>query len=263
LSDLSSLRVVYVATGERHLREAGEAIRSLWRHEPFIPVTIYIDPLSRAHSEGWVLPDPPRGELLDVVDHPEPTGSWADKPRALTEPLSGERILLLDTDTRVCGPIRDVFALLDAFELAAAHAPVRLGPGQPAALMARVPGAFPELNTGVIAFRMSRPVTELFDRWWSLHEGILRIDKPERVGDQATFRVALYESSVRFAVLPPEFNCRFTIPTYVHGPVRILHGRAPDLEQVEREINAFTGSRVFVPELGVLRGSGSRHAPRA
>jgi hypothetical protein len=36
-------RVIYVATGERHIKEAGHSLRSLWRHEPWLPVTIYID----------------------------------------------------------------------------------------------------------------------------------------------------------------------------------------------------------------------------
>jgi hypothetical protein len=256
--------VLYVATGNRHLREAGESLRSLWRHEPSIPATIYVDAKDRAALEEWALPDPPHRDLLDIVDHPAPTHSWADKPRALIERLSaGDSVLLLDTDTRVCGKIRDVFALLDSFELAAAHAPVRFGPGQPASLTSRAPKPFPELNTGVMAYRRTKGITELFERWWSLHLDTLHPGRREAVGDQATFRIALYESTVRFTVLPPEFNCRFTMPTYVHGPVRILHGRAPDLERVEREINASTGARVFVPGLGVMPTSGPDQEPRA
>jgi hypothetical protein len=251
---VSAYSALYVATRPRFLGEAVESLRSLWRHEPSMPVTMYIDPRDRARLRGWGIPEPLHPDLLDIVDHPEPTHSWADKPRALIDhtPLR-ERALLLDSDTRVCDAIRDVFALLDAFELAAAHAPVRLGPGQPASIRTRAPAAFPELNTGVLAYRKTSGVADLFTRWWSLHEEVLRSGTHRGIGDQATFRVALYESNVRFAVLPTEFNCRFTIPTSVQGRVRILHGRAPDLERVEREINAFTGARVFVPGLGVVR----------
>ena len=231
-------------------------MRSLWRHEPSIPVRIYIDAPSRVHLGEWGIPD--RADAsLEIVDHREPTYSWADKPLALIDhDPRRERVLLLDTDTRVCGPIDDVFALLDRFELAAAHAPVRLGRGQPASLTARAPKAFPELNTGVIAYRKTSAVAQLFERWWALHEEIFRSGDHPDIGDQATFRAALYESNVRFTVLPPEFNCRFTMPTYVHGPVRILHGRASDLGRIERAINGSTGGRVFVPGLGVVRAPG-------
>jgi hypothetical protein len=256
-------RVVYVATGERHLREAGASLRSLWRHEPQLSVTMYIDPPSRAHMKEWGIPSPPSSELLDVVDHPAPTYSWADKPLALAwQLLQDERVLFLDTDTRVCGSIMEIFKLLDAFRLAAAHAPVRLGPHQPPALATRAPLAFPELNTGVIAYRTTNDVARLFDRWWSLHQETLRLSGGRAVGDQATFRVALYESDVRFTVLPPEYNCRFAFPTYLHGPVRILHGRGPELESLESQANERSGPRVVVPGVGILRAREMPHERR-
>jgi hypothetical protein len=247
---------MYVATGERHLREAGDSLRSLWRHEPRIPVSMYIDTPSRNHLGARVIPEPPQMDLLEVLDHPDPTYSWGDKPLALTMQASRqERVLLLDTDTRVCGSIGDMLDILEAFELAAAHAPIRFG-RQPAALKSRAPQAFPELNTGVIVYRRTKRVAALFDRWWSLHREILQSPDYRAIGDQATFRIALYESDVRFAVLPPEYNCRLPFPTYIRGRVRILHGRGPDLRRVEREVNGSTGPRVFVPGLGVLHASG-------
>jgi hypothetical protein len=238
--------VLYVATGERYVREAAESLRSLWRHHPSMPVTVYIDEPSRDVARGWQVQDAPRKDLLEIVEHPSPTYSWADKPTALSDRGSGERILFLDTDTRICGTVTELFEILDAFDLAAAHAPVRVG-RQPSALANRAPAAFPELNTGVIAYRRTATIRRFLDRWRELHAVAL--------GDQATFRVALYESDVRFTVLPPEYNCRFTFPTYLHGPVRILHGRGADLEEVERAVNGARGARVFVPGVGVLPSS--------
>jgi hypothetical protein len=250
----TSRRVVYVATGERHIREAAISLRSLWRREPGTPVTMYVDGSSRKHLSGWGIPSPPGGDLLEIVDHPDPTYSWADKPVALSEGgEEDERVLFLDTDTRICGGIADLFELLDSFGLAAAHAPIRLDPRQPGSLAGRVPASFPELNTGVIAFRRTPAVAELFERWRQLHLEILRSLDRGTVGDQSTFRVALYESEVRFTVLQPEDNCRFVFATYVQGPVRILHGRGADLERLEMELNAISGPRVFVPGVGVLK----------
>jgi hypothetical protein len=247
---------VYVATGERHIREAARSLESLWRHHPGLPVTMHVDRPSGARLTSWGIPGPSRQDLLEILDHPDPTYSWADKPTALVRGGDEhERVLFLDTDTRVCGDIADLFDVLDAFELAAAHAPIRHDRRTPSDLSRRAPPAFPELNTGVIAFRRTPAVTELLERWSRLHLEILRTADHRVVGDQATFRVALWESEVRFTVLPPEYNCRFPFPTYVHGPVRILHGRRPDVERIEREINATTGPRVFIPDVGVVTAS--------
>jgi hypothetical protein len=251
----SPRRVVYVATGERHLREAAASLASLRRHEPRLPVTMFVDQAGRPSLTEWGLTASTGDAPPDILDLPDPTYSWADKPLALSrDEALDEEVLFLDSDTRICGPIEEIFDLLEAFDLAAAHAPVRLASRQPPSLSDRAPTAFPELNTGVIAFRRTAAVARLFERWRRLHLDVRSTVEHGTVGDQATFRVALFESDIRFAVLPPEYNCRFTFPTYVHGPVRILHGRAPDLERIEREMNAVSGARVFVPGMGVLTG---------
>jgi hypothetical protein len=243
-------RVVYVATGERHIREAAASLESLWRHNRDIPVSMYVDRSSweALQRSGFRLV---RGDLLQIVDLAHPTYSWSDKPLALSQD-DHERVLFLDTDTRICGSIVELFELLDAFDLAAAHAPIRLGPSQPEGVASQVPQAFPELNTGVIVFRRSRAVAQFLDRWWQLHQDILRSVDHGPANDQATFRVALYQSKLRFSVLTPEYNCRFVFPTYIYGPVRIIHGRWPDLERIERQINASSGPRVYVPGFGSL-----------
>jgi hypothetical protein len=248
-------RVVYVATGERHLREAVDSIASLRRHEPNLPVTMFVDPAGRRILSNWGLTATSDDAPVEILHLAEPTYSWTDKPLALAgDGAVDEEVLFLDSDTRICGPIGEIFDLLEAFDLAAAHAPVRLDRRQPPSLADRVPATFAELNTGVIAFRRTAAVLKLLDRWRRLHLDVLRSIERGTVGDQSTFRVALYESGLRFAVLPPEYNCRFTFPTYVHGPVRILHGRAPDMERIERELNGVSGARVFVPGMGVLTG---------
>jgi hypothetical protein len=230
-------RVVYVATGERHIREAASSLSSLWRHHSGSAVTMYVDGASRPHLRSWGLPLSPDDEALEILDHPNPTYSWADKPLALCQVgRQQERILFLDTDTRICGSVTEIFQLLDSFDLAAAHAPIRLDSRQPDSLSRRAPVAFPELNTGVIAFRSTTVVAELFERWRSMHLGFLGSMSRRILGDQATFRVALFESKIRFTVLPPEYNCRVSFPSYVHGPVKIIHGRGPELEQVERQL---------------------------
>jgi len=253
-------RVVYVATGERHIEEVGHSLRSLWRHEAGMPVSIHVDRDHRGSLGRLGVPTPPHHGQLEILDHPDPTYSWSDKPIALAQGgPDGEHVLFLDTDTRVCGGLGEAFELLGAFDLAAAHAPIRLDRRQPGDVAGRVPAAFPELNTGVIAFRRSEAVEDLFDRWRRLHLEILGSRDPGALGDQAAFRIALFRSGLRFSVLTPEYNCRFTFPTYLHGPVRILHGRGPDLERIEKELNESAGPRVYVPGIGVLQAPGHAH----
>jgi hypothetical protein len=142
---MTDRRAVYVATGERHLREAGHSIRSLWRHRPDLPVTVYVDDPA---SAGPMLPHAPSPDHLEVLSHPAATRSWADKPAALALPgPSGERCSSIRT--RGCAPTsRMCSTSLERFDLAAAHAPIRLDRRQPGSLAERAPRAFPELNTG-------------------------------------------------------------------------------------------------------------------
>jgi hypothetical protein len=93
---------------------------------------MYVDGPSRLHLRSWGIPHPPRDDLLEILYHPGPRYSWADKPLALSERgAEDDQLLFLDTDTRVCGSIMELFDVLDAFELAAAYAPIRLSPRQP------------------------------------------------------------------------------------------------------------------------------------
>jgi hypothetical protein len=82
---------------------------------------------------------------------------------------------VLDTDTYCLHAFPEVFDLLDRFDLAAAHeaggiatrwVDARRSSGRPT-----MPECFPELNTGVIAFRRGANVLKLLERWLVLAEG--------------------------------------------------------------------------------------------
>ncbi|KAL6043435.1 hypothetical protein QOT17_023888 [Balamuthia mandrillaris] len=108
--------------------------------------------------------------------------------------------VFLDADTMACMNVDDLFAILEYVDLAAAYATGRHhGGGGPARSI------FPELNTGVVAYRDTEGTRELLRGW----------DKKISTGasslDQPSFRVSLLEDrNIRFHVLPPEFMCRST-----------------------------------------------------
>jgi hypothetical protein len=171
-----------------------------------------------------------------------------------------ERTLFLDSDTYVCGDLAGLFALLDEFDIALAHAPIR-------AIYAieGVPDSFPEFNAGVILYRGSDRVKAAFrdwaDRFARFQEqrdrGEIRWLRPEgkriHTHDQGSLRAALYRSGLRIATLPPEYNCRFTQPGFVDGPVRILHGRGLDLAEVAAALSTSAARRGYEVRAGRLK----------
>jgi hypothetical protein len=167
--------------------------------------------------------------------------------------------LFLDTDTYVCEDLTDLFAVLEMFDIAVAHAPYRA-----VYQVAGVPDSFPEFNAGVVLFKKSPKIMTMFSEWRNLYE---RDSKKELqwlhplgktmfkgyINDQPTFREALYLSNLRIATLTSEYNCRFNFPGFVHHKVKILHGRHKDLQTIERAINAQVGPRAYIMSFGTLR----------
>lgn len=115
-----------------------------------------------------------------------------------------ERNLYLDSDTRVVDDIREIFALLERFDLGLAHAHRR---NHFSTLQAwqhqEIPPSFPQYNGGVILYRNSAPTLALMGQWR---------DNFYQAGfekDQVTLRELLWHNPVQLATLPPEYNIRY------------------------------------------------------
>ncbi len=226
----TSCGVIYVATGRRHLDEMLVSARSVRRHMPELPIFLYTDQT-----------DLPEGIFSEVRRIETPRHSFIDKIAPLRE-TPFDRTLFLDTDTLIAAPVRDLFELLDRCELAVAHAPFRHD--RPF----RTPNCFAELNTGVMAYRRTPGVDALLVDWLRLYEAEVE-ETGKMDSDQPAFREALYRSAVPFYVLPSEYNLRTVMPAAVgRCRVRILHGRAADMEHIERQANASRSIRLFLPD---------------
>ncbi|CAN5787567.1 hypothetical protein BH09VER1_BH09VER1_18480 [soil metagenome] len=222
--------ILYVATGDRFVAEARLSALSAKQHMPDLPTLLYTDrPV-------------PAGSPFDEVRRLEsPRHFFVDKVAPLAE-SPFERTLFLDTDTFVCAPVYDLFTLLDRYDLALAHAPLRHD--RPFT----TPTCFAELNTGVIAYRPNRSVKDLIARWASIYEEEVARSGP--VSDQAAFRQAAYESAAKLYILPSEYNLRTVMPAATgRGTVKIIHGRAPDLSRLADRLNRSRAIRVFLPSL--------------
>ncbi len=249
------LTFVYVAIGDRYVREALQAAAKCRSSVPGCRILLYTDAAVQDPGIDLVLPARRQGEdpfLLKIRGM-----------RAVEE----ERFVFLDTDTWVIADVSELDRLLGDFDIAAAHAPVRLQSNlwpETKPFLADVPECFPEYNTGVIAVRRSAALDAMLARWEELYAAQLRNPAVPRTQDQASFRRALYESRLRLATLPTEYNCRFPYPASICGTVKILHGHGSPamLDRIAARVNRQRGFRVILQERYrqnvVLLGSGGR-----
>lgn len=248
--------VTYVATGERYRREATISAESVKKVCPGLPIAIFTD-----------------GEVdRDLFDKVEEVRATAHPLLGKTQFLTASpftKTLFLDADTYCLELFLEVFELLDHFDIAMAHAPVRGKPMIDAVTMkpvlgsdADMPLCFPEFNSGVIAFRNYGKTRETLVAW---HDHFaLSLAKPQYFySDQPTLRRRLFASNLKIATLPTEYNFRFPAPAFADGPVKILHGRPEhtgltgDPQSVYARfgaaLNATLGPRVYVRRVGVMR----------
>ena len=224
--------IVYAATGAGYVREAEVSAQSVRRWMPEMPVTIWTDDPARVSP----------GLFAEIRKIDQPTFSFLDRFEALNGTPYG-KTLFLDTDTLLLAGVQEVFEVLDRFDFACAHGPVR-GTDSPE-LLADCPAAFVEPNTGVVAFNRNAVTGELFRLWEERYRRQLR-ELSHRKNDQPSLRRVLWESDIRFVTLPPEYNLRTPFPVFSgRMPVKILHGREPALSRAARKINEHPGIRIY------------------
>jgi len=122
-----------------------------------------------------------------------------------------EQILALDADTIIHEDYRDCWSLLDRFDIALTHEPARYVKEKdryailnPELLM--VPDSFPEFNSGVIFYKNIPAVRRIFATWYTNY---ITFKTPKSIYaplDQQALRYALWNSELRIATLPPEYN---------------------------------------------------------
>lgn len=236
----ASTGIVYVATGEKYIERALYSASSLKTHSPDCRMTIFCDQkIDNSIFEQVEFIKPKRAHLNKIIH-------IAHSPYDYT--------LFVDADTYICADISGLFDLLNRFDIAVAHDTYRLYVKEYEKVkheIHKIPDSFPMLNSGVILFKKSPRIERFFEDWLTTYEQYLELAE-HGGGDQPAFRKALYNSALRLAILPPEYNCRFVTPVYLNGPVKILHGPHKDLPGVARELNRSVDCRVFLPELGTI-----------
>lgn len=200
--------VLYYASGERYYKEARSSARSLKKHNA-VDITIFTD----------VTRDDPvfdTRRLIERNDHP-----FFDRIQYFLESPYNESIYL-DTDTRVVSDIYDIFEMFERFDVLSRVDPFRDTAGAHWGIdryEVDVPDAFPEYQCGVLGFKLTKSVQELFKDWRMRYGKYLNTD----LIDQPFFREALFHSDVNIGTLPPEYNLLINNLNCLQGEAKILH----------------------------------------
>jgi len=183
--------VLYIAFGKRYVDEAIISMESLKSFSD-VPTCFYTD-------------KPVKSPYIDYVhiispEHPRAKVDFIDK-------TPFEKTLYLDSDTVCAYEISDIFDMFPRFDVAGVHCFSRKRKRWADMIpeYASIPYAFPEVNGGVFAYGNSPKAADFFALW---KRYFYRYKDVTNGWDQASLRVALWESGASLASLPVEYNIR-------------------------------------------------------
>jgi len=228
---------VWAASGEEFIKEADRSAATFMGHMPDIPRILITDGDYHTGSFNDMLAVPP----MDEHKYLKRIRFW----QYAIMHLPHEIFVFFDTDTYVCAPIYDLYAVLERFDFVGCLAPRR----DPFPVKTVVPAAFSTVNAGMLGFKKGTESISLIHDWLIMAKRLFR--EYRELGyafftDQVSLREALWaHPSIRIWIAPPEYNCRFTCGVFADGMVKVLHGRAEDIDSVARSINASSEPRLW------------------
>jgi hypothetical protein len=192
---MESCGILFVATGKKYINAAIRAAKSVQKHCPEMPVHLYAN---------WQDYD----YRFDLSPFPFTSTGKIEEPhrRSKIDYLSRtpfDRTLYLDTDTALNADIRELFQLLDRFDVALGHAHRRNSAARTKSWRLELPQAYPQFNSGVLVYKKTPQVLQLLQDW------AICFKEAGFPQDQVTLRELLWLSDLRIATLPPEYNVRF------------------------------------------------------
>jgi len=219
--------VLYIASGKKYVDEAKSSAQSLRRQMPDIQITI-------ATSDNV------DSDLFNnVIDY---ESEYPDIGKSIITPelMAYDKTLFLDTDTYIAKPIDELFEILEDYDMCFAR-------GNGSISLPKPYDAWKEFNTGVVGFRTNDKVASFLKKWGENYDKLLEETKITR--DQPAFGVSIFESDLRYFVLPRRYNCRLPRGGYVGDDIKIGHGRLDgfnlDLKHAVEQLNQRNGTRIF------------------
>ena len=184
--------VFYIAFGEKYVDEAIFSAESLKRNCPELPAAIAADKKieNNAFNNAKIIKANHMRCKIDYI---------YDSPYDYT--------LYLDSDTKINYGIREIFEILDRFDIALVHDFARKLNWKSKVVpeYEEIPYSFPEYGEGLVLFKKNSKTKKFFELWKKL---FCKYKTQMKNWDQATLRVALWQSDLRIHTLPMEYNLR-------------------------------------------------------
>lgn len=207
------------------LRMAKESAISMRRVHPDIHITLHTN-LPTGPSYLYVFDD-------IIISKGSLGNLWAYKHKCL-ESTPYDRTLHIDADTYIMDDISEVFDVLDRFDLAIPISTWYMKKDNPS-----IPMCFPEPAGGFFTWVNNDKMKSFFKQVG---------DCCRELGshsDEGIMRETLYNSNIRFAILPHEYNCLVRHPNYLYGDIKVAHGRIDTLKEEADTINRVRGMKLI------------------
>ncbi len=223
---------LYIATGENFINEALRSASSLKKVDKNAHITLITNKeiendlfeqiiIKSFHKNNWK-----EGLLYKVKN-------------IYASPY--QKTFFIDTDTYFCDNCRELFKLLDYYDLLLSQAPC-------SDAMVKINEKFLKgyfsYNTGVILFKKNQQNSLFFENWLKIFEKKLGLYHQ----DQPAFMEALLTSKSRVYTLQVIYNARtifFLSLPYLK--VKIIHGRHENYEKIIKKINLNAKNRAWNP----------------
>ncbi len=201
MTPMPSQGILYIATGEEHIRTAMRSALSVRKHSPNLGIHLFAD---------W--PDHDFNFDKDPAPFTSVGRVGAPHRRSKVDYLPQtpfDQTLYLDNDSALNADVHEMFQLLERYDLALGHIDPRSEEESIAIWKITLPPSFPFYNSGVILYRKTPDVITFLETWRDAYKqaGLRR--------DETTLRELLWLSSLRLSILPPNYNARYSKYEYL------------------------------------------------
>jgi hypothetical protein len=198
--------VFFIAIGEIYVKQAVIAAKSIKNHSPGLSIALYtnIDP-------GII--NPGLFDKIITVNEKKGNENLKTYDRVLgLRHTPFDYTLALDTDMYILADLSNLFALLDKFDMVFCHEHSReiminIFQNQFSDLERSIPSSFPIFQGGLIMYKKNEKVNNF------LCDFIANYERNNYFFDMHSLRETVWNSDVRFLVLPEEYN--FNNPRYI------------------------------------------------